>query len=76
MNNVIRTCVACGAKKDKRELVRFVLDGTPAEDPKQCRQSRGAYVCDNEKCRETGLKKYKLMRSLQQNLARRNRKTG
>lgn len=76
MKNVIRTCVSCGAKKNKRELVRFTLYDAPAEDSKQCGQGRGAYVCDNEKCRATGINKQKLMRSLQQNSARRNRKTG
>lgn len=76
MNRVIRTCVACGAKKDKCDLVRFVLAGAPEEDPKQRRDGRGAYVCDNEKCREIGMKKYRLMRSLQHKLATRDRNTG
>lgn len=70
-----RTCVACGTKKPKDELTRFVIDGDVCEDERQIRQGRGAYVCKNDKCRDTGIKKNKLQRSLQ-NFNRRNRKTG
>ena len=76
MKITYRTCVACGVKKDKHELIRFVLDEKPQMDEKQCRLGRGAYVCGNEKCMEIGLKKNKLTRSLQSTQMRRNRKTG
>lgn len=60
-----RTCVACGTKKPKSELVRFVTEeGVCEEDERQIRQGRGAYVCKEEKCKETGIKKKKLQRSL------------
>lgn len=71
----IRTCVACGTKKPKVELIRFVLSDGISEDDRQIRHGRGAYVCMNDKCRDTGIKKNKLQRSLQK-ANRRNRKTG
>jgi len=71
----LRTCVSCGAIKPKAELIRFVLEETVCEDERQIRHGRGAYVCMDEKCRETGVKKNKLQRSLQK-VNRRNRKTG
>jgi len=71
----IRTCVSCGVKKPKEELLRFVMEDDLCEDNRQVRHGRGAYVCRDEKCRETGIKKYKLQRSLQKG-NRRNRKTG
>lgn len=70
----VRTCVSCGAKKNKYELVRFVMDENISEDERQIRHGRGAYVCSNDKCRETGLKN-KLRRSLQKTRGR-NRNTG
>jgi len=73
MKRVIRTCVSCGAKKEKTELVRFVYSGQPEEDTDGNRQGRGAYVCNNEKCRDIGLKKTKLARSLLCNQLRRTR---
>ena len=46
----IRTCICCGAKRDKRELMRLVLDmnGAVAED--HVGEGRGAYICRDEKC--------------------------
>ncbi|MGE4318053.1 MAG: YlxR family protein [Deferribacterales bacterium] len=76
MKRVIRTCVACGAKREKHELIRFTLESVPQEDVRKSGHGRGAYVCDNEKCREIGIEKNKLKRSLQSNQLRRNRKTG
>jgi len=71
----VRTCVSCGVKKPKSELLRFVAEGEICADERQVRQGRGAYVCNNEECRETGLKKNRLQRSLLKT-NRRNRKTG
>jgi len=46
----IRTCICCGAKRDKRELIRLVLDpdGLVVED--RLGKGRGAYICGDEKC--------------------------
>lgn len=71
----MRTCVSCRQKMPKTDLVRFVFKDDVCEDERQIKHGRGAYVCKNEKCRETGLKKNKLHSSLQK-VDRRNRKTG
>jgi predicted RNA-binding protein YlxR (DUF448 family) len=73
----VRTCLVCGVKKHKSELIRYVFDDGLVMDERQIRQKRGAYVCEDEKCKDTGLRKGKLLRSLQGiEYRRRNRKTG
>ena len=50
----IRTCIACGAKREKRDLIRLVLDkrrSVVRDD--RCREpGRGAYVCPALSCWE------------------------
>jgi uncharacterized protein len=49
----VRTCVSCGARKSKAELVRFVLDpggGGLLEDKERRLQGRGAYACETKTC--------------------------
>lgn len=44
-----RTCVGCGQKRPKRELVRLVLEGGRVQvDAAQTRAGRGAYLCSAE----------------------------
>lgn len=54
-----RTCISCGAKRSKKELIRLILDAQGLlvrDDGKQ--QGRGAYVCPDRGCWD-GLKKAK-----------------
>jgi len=48
----VRTCISCGAKRDKKELVRLVLGppGLVVRDDSGKRRGRGAYVCLNKPC--------------------------
>ena len=48
----IRTCISCGAKGMKNELIRFVLDerGSLRQDKAGGLQGRGLYICKNETC--------------------------
>ena len=48
----IRTCICCGAKRNKQELIRLVLDtnGAVVRANHENEQGRGAYVCGNEDC--------------------------
>ena len=48
----IRTCICCGAKQNKQELIRLVLDmnGVVVKDDRGNGQGRGAYVCRSEDC--------------------------
>jgi predicted RNA-binding protein YlxR (DUF448 family) len=53
-----RTCVACGATRGKRELLRVVRtpDGQLELDPTGRRAGRGAYLCREPACVERALK--------------------
>lgn len=50
----IRTCVSCGAKQAKRDLIRFLVNGAGqvVRDDQGKAQGRGAYVCKSKSCRE------------------------
>lgn len=62
----IRTCVACRATDEKRDLLRVVRqpDGSVQVDPKGKLSGRGAYVCAKETCIALARKQKKLERSL------------
>ena len=51
----IRTCISCGTKRSKNELIRLVLDthGLVVRDDFAKRQGRGAYVCPRKSCWES-----------------------
>ena len=64
-NIPIRTCISCGVKEKKSELVRLVLDANSQAvvDKKAILPGRGAYIHDRRSCKK-GLKNDKaLMRS-------------
>jgi len=47
----VRRCTGCGNHFPKSDLLRIVnVDGKAALDALQTAQSRGTYVCKNEKC--------------------------
>ena len=50
----IRTCISCGAKRPKKDLIRLRLDkeGRLVKDHSGSMHGRGAYVCDEESCME------------------------
>ena len=62
----IRTCVACRATDEKRDLLRVVRqpDGAVLHDPKGKLSGRGAYVCARPECIALARKQKKLERSL------------
>lgn len=53
-----RTCISCGAKRSKRDLIRLRLDvqGLVVRDDRGKGPGRGAYVCPNKSCWD-GLRK-------------------
>ena len=65
-----RTCVACGSKKPKRELVRVASSpqGEVSVDPTGKAPGRGAYVCGPQ-CWEPALGRGRLARSLGRSLS-------
>lgn len=48
----IRTCIGCGAKRSRKELIRLVLDadGLVVRDDSGKGRGRGAYVCPSNSC--------------------------
>ena len=66
-----RTCVACGNKRPKRELVRVATSplGEVSVDPTGKAPGRGAYVCGPE-CWESALGRGRLARSLGKSLSK------
>jgi hypothetical protein len=49
----MRTCVVCRNRKPQTELMRFVfIDGEIVFDLQRCLQSRGYYLCDENRCLE------------------------
>lgn len=46
-----RSCLGCGAKKEKALLVRLaVRDGAVVADPEETIPGRGAYICPERSC--------------------------
>ena len=62
---VQRMCIGCNEKKDKRELIRIVLNkqGEISIDKTGKLEGRGAYICDNIDCLENAIKSRKLERA-------------
>ena len=67
----LRTCVICGNRAPKRELVRVVA--TPAGevrlDPTGKESGRGTYMCDRVACIGTDLKRGRLEQVLRRGLS-------
>ncbi|PTQ56046.1 MAG: putative nucleic-acid-binding protein implicated in transcription termination [Candidatus Carbobacillus altaicus] len=63
----IRRCIACGAQKPKKELVRIVRtpEGALLVDRKGKVSGRGAYLCPSEACLKLALKKKLIERALE-----------
>ena len=53
----MRTCIGCGARREKAELVRLVArDGMVEVDAARRAPGRGAYVCDG-RCAQKAAKR-------------------
>ena len=62
----VRTCVMCGTKAAKRDLVRVVLtpEGECIVDETGKRPGRGAYLCHRPDCWERAASTNRLARAL------------
>ena len=62
-----RTCIGCGEKKDKKDLIRIVKDkeGKISIDKTGRANGRGAYICDKLECLEKAIKSKKLEKSFE-----------
>lgn len=59
---VQRTCIGCNLKKEKKELLRLVMNkkGEFFMDPTGKAEGRGTYICKNEECLEKAKKSKRL----------------
>lgn len=66
----IRKCIVCGEQFQKNELIRIVKnkDGEVKIDHSERLNGRGAYICKNNNCLETAIKKKLLNRHLKTNV--------
>ncbi|MCG6881351.1 MAG: YlxR family protein [Deltaproteobacteria bacterium] len=46
----MRTCISCGVKREKKELIRLVLDTDGVVVRDNIGKGRGAYICGDENC--------------------------
>lgn len=48
----VRTCISCGTKRDKNDLIRLALAAgeVVVQDISGQRKGRGAYVCADKSC--------------------------
>ena len=62
-----RTCIGCGEKKDKKDLIRIVKDkeGNISIDRTGRANGRGAYICDKIDCLEKATKSKKLEKAFE-----------
>ncbi len=60
-----RSCIGCGRKQAKNELIRFVCDneGRVRPDIQQKLGGRGGYLCFNEKCLKAAIRGNKFSRA-------------
>ncbi|MBR3697692.1 MAG: YlxR family protein [Clostridia bacterium] len=65
-----RTCVACGIKKEKKDLLRIVrtLEGNIETDLTGKKNGRGAYICKSEECLNKAIKTKKLQRVFEKDI--------
>ena len=65
----MRRCIACRVSKPQDELMRFTFDGTKvAADSGRPNDGRGFYLCADEGCIETALKRKAFNRVCRQNM--------
>lgn len=64
---VQRTCMGCNSKKDKKDLIRIVInkEGNISIDRTGKLEGRGAYICDNIECLDKVIKTKRLERVLE-----------
>ena len=70
-----RTCIACGAKGDKREFIRVASSPDKGICIAAARDEggRGAYLCPRKECWEKGLKGSRIERALRATLTNEDR---
>ena len=66
-----RTCLGCNTKKDKKDLIRIVInkENEINIDVKGKMPGRGTYICNSVECLENAIKNKRLDRALNHNFS-------
>ena len=66
-----RTCIGCNTKKDKKDLIRIVInkENEINIDIKGKMPGRGTYICNSVECLENAIKTKRLDRALNHNFS-------
>ena len=65
----MRRCIACRESRPQDELMRFTFDGKEVKaDCGSRNDGRGFYLCRNEECMETAIKRKAFNRICRQNI--------
>ncbi len=65
----MRRCIACRESRPQDELIRFTFDGKEVKaDIGSRNDGRGFYLCRNEECLETAIKRKAFNRACRQNI--------
>ncbi len=66
-----RTCIGCGQKKEKANLIRIVhaQDDTYSIDPTGRKNGRGAYICNDPACLDKAIKRKALDRAFKDTIS-------
>ena len=69
---VTRTCMGCGEKKDKKQLLRIVKNkiNEISIDETGKKEGRGAYICKDKECLERAIKNKRLEKSLKTKISK------
>lgn len=67
---VQRTCIGCNSKKEKKDLLRIVLnkDEEIFFDETGKANGRGIYICNNPKCLENAIKGKKFEKAFKKSI--------
>ena len=70
----VRTCIGCGRKKEKENLIRIVLcpDGIVRPDERGHLDGRGAYLCRESACLEKAIRSRALNRTFRRPIPEEN----
>ncbi len=66
-----RTCIGCGEKRTKRELLRIVRtpEGEIRPDPSGRMNGRGTYICRNADCIDQAVKRHGFERAFKMSVS-------
>jgi hypothetical protein len=71
----LRSCAACSQKLPKGHLTRIVrgIDGRVEADPTGKKSGRGAYLCNDDSCKDAGVTRGRIERALKSSVTEEDR---